>query len=767
MQEIGADMTEDRAGQWERVSRVQVYNSPRRARYPSVAAQTDGSLLVLFTRQTGEQEAHETGDLLLVRSDDQGRTWSEPETVFEGRDGEPRANGTLTVLRDGRVLAPFAVLGPEQTTSAVRLLTLDGAGRDGQVSGVQADCPLAWWAPCARVVETADGTLVMPVYGAATDARLRATLHGCGLLRSRDRGKSWADYTWLAEGPGPVMGAAPNRVFSFEGPSVLSLPDGRWLAVVTGRRLNRSGDGPSATNEGPGSPQILCRLWSRDQGRTWTPPEQLTSGAWPALAAVGPETFCVNTLWAAWGEIRVEVSADGFETIAQELPTMHRGWVHERCNRPDETPLPPTVPYLGDAWSFEHYGFPAALPVDGGLMVVFGRTQRGTPGYLEFDPPEDADIPMEQERIQAVFYQRAGTAGHPALPLGQRPDAPTGRWILVERRLVPDVGGLARAPNGELIGRLGDRICRSRDGAQTWEEIPGAALPCRGGAFAILSSGRWISAATRYNGPGDEPQDVSEIQVMGESGGYAILKHRCAGEYFDHSVVVSYSDDEGRTWHAGEPFKGPFQWAMPTACRFVEAPDGTIAVPIFGCVTDDEVASYSASNGVIRSRDGGHTWEDFSFIFRTQPPGPDEFQSEPRYSEMDVVQLPNGHWIAFSRHERVGAGPQFGATSVALSTDFGRTWHPTGGRLQGVSQQTGLVLPDGGVALTYRTHSWQAPGVAITYDEGRTFSYLLTGPYETVNALVTGDDEFVVFSATSQRSDRMAGVYRWVPAARG
>ena len=65
--------------------------------------------------------------------------------------------------------------------------------------------------------------------------------------------------------------------------------------------------------------------------------------------------------------------------------------------------------------------------------------------------------------------------------------------------------------------------------------------------------------------------------------------------------------------------------------------------------------------------------------------------------------------------------------------------------------------------MTYRTHSWQAPGVAITYDEGRSFDYLLTGPYETVNAFVTGKHEFVVFTAKSHRSDSSAGVYRRLP----
>ena len=53
--------------------------------------------------------------------------------------------------------------------------------------------------------------------------------------------------------------------------------------------------------------------------------------------------------------------------------------------------------------------------------------------------------------------------------------------------------------------------------------------------------------------------------------------------------------------------------------------------------------------------------------------------------------------------------------------------------------------------------------MAITYDEGRSFDYLLTGPYETINAFVTDKDEFVVFTAKSHRSDSSAGIYRWLP----
>ena len=56
--------------------------------------------------------------------------------------------------------------------------------------------------------------------------------------------------------------------------------------------------------------------------------------------------------------------------------------------------------------------------------------------------------------------------------------------------------------------------------------------------------------------------------------------------------------------------------------------------------------------------------------------------------------------------------------------------------------------------------------MAISSDEGRSFDYMLTGPYETTNAFLTRDDEFVVFTyGPSERSDGAAGVYRWIPGS--
>ena len=67
--------------EWERVGRVIARNVPGRARYPSVVRADDGSVLVLFSQQTPEQEgvsgaAAGAGDLVLLRSGNDGQTWS-------------------------------------------------------------------------------------------------------------------------------------------------------------------------------------------------------------------------------------------------------------------------------------------------------------------------------------------------------------------------------------------------------------------------------------------------------------------------------------------------------------------------------------------------------------------------------------------------------------------------------------------------------------------------------------------------------------------
>ena len=740
-----AEAAQDGPTRWERVGRTDVHRGERRTSYPSITKVADGSLLVLFASQNAEQEKAGTGDLLLVRSSDAGKTWSQSRVVVQGKGCEPRAAGTLTTLKDGRIMAPFAEFRDAQATSTVRILTSSDDGKHWQVSDATFSIPLTWWAPCGKVIETVSGALVMPVYGALSEADLKATIHSCGLLRSSDGGKTWGDFIWLTKGCGAVVGAAPATRFSFEGPVLQPLADGRWLAMITARRLNRAGDGPTKSNEGPGSPLVLCRAWSNDEGRTWTAPDQLTPGAWPALAVAGTQTLCAKTTWAACGNMRLMASRDGFSTFFQETPILTCNWLRGQLNKPQEVPLPPTVPFLAGQWEYEHYGFPSVLALDEDhLIVVFGRTQRGMGSSS--DPKEWNKYPEEQEKITAVSFRRVPIEGELADATEPPAQGSRGRWVLVDRIAAVPVGGdgvgeLAQLPDGDLVGPVRGRISRSSDGGRTWREIAGVKFPGQLSVFSVLRSGRWLVGSLERDKTVTRPDGAGRVKrtLMEMRGGYPIYKER--GHFMDRVVVVSYSDDHGKTWHKGEPFKGPLKWAFTTTGHVIERPDGELWLLLYGCVTDEEVDSYSSSNCIVRSRDEGKTWGDPSFVFRTTPKGPDDFQAEPRFSEMDIVQLPSGSLLAFSRADfHVG-----GVTEAAVSVDNGRSWRKTGASLTNVSQPTGLALSDGGVALAYRSHSWQEPGVAISYDEGRSFRYFLGGPYDTSCAFVTTRDEFVFY----------------------
>ena len=100
--------------------------------------------------------------------------------------------------------------------------------------------------------------------------------------------------------------------------------------------------------------------------------------------------------------MRLAVSRNGFKSLFQELELMNRGWTRGRTNKPQEAALPRTVPWLSSGWPFEHYGYPSLEMLNQDeIIVVFGRTQWGTPSYPGFDLPEDNDNPVESERIQA------------------------------------------------------------------------------------------------------------------------------------------------------------------------------------------------------------------------------------------------------------------------------------------------------------------------------------------------------------------------------
>lgn len=727
---------------WERVKRVPVYESPKIARFPSVERTQSGAILVLLTRRSEAQEKRGAGDLVLVKSADGGESWSDARLVYKSNTGEPRAIGTLTCLPDGEMVAPFAVISPDGLKSTLYIARSSDDGENWETIQPHTESPFHWQAPSGRLVRTSTGEMAMGVFGTYDAEELQSTVHSAALLFSKDGGASWGGFSLIARGNGQVIGAHGSTRFSFEGPAVQPLSDGRWLAMVTARRL---GEG---SGTGPGAPQVLCRCWSTDEGKSWSAADQLTVGAWSSLAAIDARTIvCPFTEWCAFAGIKMIFSYDGFETFTQELPVLLRGWLKGwgRHNVDEEVPAYPAVPFVSEReWRYAHFGFPSACALDErSLVVVIGRPQAGVRYYDH----ADLDKPAGKERIDLIFYERQEGPRRAVKRSASRKVTPEDRWLLASRfHCGFRLSALIRCPDGRFMGiRREGSFVRSPDEGKSWEDVPGAGLegtrgrPC---IVDVLESGRWILIT------GESLREESEWPVnrIGMMGGFPVTKmtdcglSRCGWAY--------YSDDEGKTWKGGQQMLVPALHLAPDR-GFYHAPDGTLLFNGYGCLSPEENDAYASSVLVFRSVDEGQSWGDATIIARPEPKKPDEPHPEPCYTETYIQMMPDGLWVAFIRTEWGMVGPMgtMSRLSRTESVDGGRTWSKPERFLVTGSQQQSLILPDGALALMQRSHSWQQAGVCISYDAGNSWSYALAGPYGMGWAFTLTDDEFVVFAA--------------------
>ena len=695
---------------WQRDDRAFVYQHEGRTRYPSITRTAEGRMLVLFTRQTQEQEKAQTGDLVRVPRSPDGRWWIRPRVVFTSSEGVPRAAGTMTTLADGRIIAPFALLSKDQTASSLRILESADGGVTWTAGNPIEQKHLPWCSPNGRPFEIAD-ELIMPVFGAPNADDLAKTRHSCGLLRSSDGGKTWTDWSLIASGS--------SGDFSFEYPAVLPLGGGKIVAVLTARRLTH----------GMCAPQVLMRSCSRDGGRTWTKPEQLCIGAWPTLAAVGNGTVvCAYADWCPWGEMRLLVSADGMETFFQDQVFVEHGWLPDLDHNPRRSvysdkelvvekgrswwaynpiQLPPVVPNLGGDWGCGHYGFPSVMALsDNRLVVVLGNMQRGN---VYLDPPAECEIPLEHERIEAIGFDRIPIG--PALKTGRVESR--GRWQLVES-WTPE-------KFSEVV--LGGSGGYNEGGAVITEYN-----------YPPLKSGRHIKIAY-----GEDLSDSHVMEIVGREKGYWLIRHERHLKTEDFRFL--YSDDGGKQWLASpitDP--APMHKAYPSG-QLIELDDGTLAVPWYGYRTEQDLLDHCYSSVVVRSHDGGKTWGNWSVI-----------ASDPKriwsYCEPALLAKPDGVWVIFIRTETPANQPWMSAMMCrSVSTDKGRTWSEPKPSVVG-SQPAAVLLPGGELAFVVRNTGRQASGVYFSRDLGETWDYALEGAYNTWMAGLLDENTLWVWANT-------------------
>lgn len=172
---------------------------PHNIRFPHGIRLDSGRLLVTYYAGATHQDLN--GHQRVIRSDDGGQTWSAPQVVADGPHDD--RDGRLTQLSDGTVVMVYFVTeDPAQGSAGAWIVR---STDDGDTWSEPVPITAESTALHAPVVELANGDLLVPLYGTdpADTSRHRSTV-----VRSTDGGLTWTDET-VIPGPAAVSFPEP------------------------------------------------------------------------------------------------------------------------------------------------------------------------------------------------------------------------------------------------------------------------------------------------------------------------------------------------------------------------------------------------------------------------------------------------------------------------------------------------------------------------------------------------------------------------------
>jgi photosystem II stability/assembly factor-like uncharacterized protein len=228
------------------------------------------------------------GRAMIIRSTDEGKTWSKPDTLIDtpADDRHP----AFVQLKDGTVLASFFTypgapidddLIKDPTMAArVHFLRSFDNGKTWEKKARQIKTPFLYDETDGPLVLLKDGSVLAAINGRPKGGRPDQA----GIFRSTDAGKSW---TMLS-----TLKSAHDLVEV----TVAELPDGKMVFM--------------ARPEGD-------IAWSKDQGHTWTEPVTFGMRMFaPSLYVLRDGTLvCLHGSYASGnGGLRIVFSTDGGHT---------------------------------------------------------------------------------------------------------------------------------------------------------------------------------------------------------------------------------------------------------------------------------------------------------------------------------------------------------------------------------------------------------------------------------------------------------------------
>ena len=278
--------------------------------FPLSAVLNDGSICCTY-RQGTEKHSHD-GIFLCQSSNDGGTSWTEPVTLFDGRQLQPTLTAVSIapcVSRDATLLAVFNAV--EGLPADVYMFSDEGKnfarhlyqcrstdrGRTWQAPEL-IDLPeFTWPAITSKPVTLPDGEICMPV-----EYKLPSGVIGTGMAFSTDGGKTFADPVTVAADPDARLNLCDAR---FD-----CLPDGRLICHLwTFLQENEQ------TIE-------VHQSFSSDKGRTWTKPKSMgfVGQITAPLSLPGGQIIAASNYRHRPEGIRLWVSLDQGETWNLDQP---------------------------------------------------------------------------------------------------------------------------------------------------------------------------------------------------------------------------------------------------------------------------------------------------------------------------------------------------------------------------------------------------------------------------------------------------------------
>jgi len=303
--------------------------------FPDVCRLANGDLLCVFYAGYGHvslpnDEWPKGGRICMVRSSDEGRTWSEPEILYD--DPDDNRDPHIAQLSDGTVICSFFSLRPKPPKWELVGVQVVRSHDGGKTWEKQAELLVPGHACSAPVREMPDHTLILGLYTGDGKSSWG------GVIRSTDMGKTWSKPIYIGKDAHLPLDAETD---------VILLRDGTLFAALRSSSINMhyatskdlgltwspvhdigfKGHAPHLTRLSSGEILLTHRVpetalhVSRDECKTWKGPYILdhVGGAYPSTVELRDGTVLVVYYEEGEGSavraLRFRLKEDGFEPL--------------------------------------------------------------------------------------------------------------------------------------------------------------------------------------------------------------------------------------------------------------------------------------------------------------------------------------------------------------------------------------------------------------------------------------------------------------------